>query len=70
LLAAIRSFASIPLEQPSEAGEVADPLGVVNIHSSKPQMLRGRGVQFFVPLTAPHRLLIAGLLRKLLRRGR
>lgn len=66
----IRSFVSIPLEQPSEPGEVTDPLGVVNIHSSRPQMLRGRGVQFFVPLTAPHRLLIAGLLRKLLRRGR
>jgi hypothetical protein len=70
----IRSFVSIALmpsgcvKRLDEIGN-EEPIGVINIHSDRPNMLSDRGVELFVPLTAPHKLLISRLMESLLRLG-
>lgn len=67
----IRSFVSIVLPRTGcipAGSRNLEPLGVVNIHSDAAQMIRGKGIDHFVPLTTPHRLLISRLLENLLRK--
>jgi hypothetical protein len=70
----IRSFVSIALApsgclRRTAGAEEEEPIGVINIHSDQPHMLSNRGVELFVPLTAPHKLLISRLMESLLRLG-
>jgi hypothetical protein len=67
----VRSFVSMALLPPllldEENPASVEPLGVVNIHSDKPGMLRTHGVDLFVPLTIPHKLLLSRLLTRFLK---
>ncbi len=63
--AGIKSFISLPLNIPVTGGNCIR-VGVVNIHSDKPGMLRGlRGVQLFTPLAEPYCIFLAHLIKNL-----
>lgn len=62
--ATIKSFLSLPMSIPVPDG--FRQVGVINIHSDKPGMLRGvKGAQLFVPLAIPYCILLAQLLEKI-----
>jgi hypothetical protein len=67
----IRSFVSIALPRFVDGHLGADrtktPVGVINIHCGVTNMLRSRGASLFVPMTAPHKLLISRLVENFLR---
>ena len=62
----VGSFVSIPLIR-SETDENEVPIGIVNIHSPKPDLLRGNddSVIMFVNLTRPVRIMLIDLLQEL-----
>lgn len=66
----IRSFLSIPIfpVQASAASEPAsEPIGVVNIHKASEVIINRAAFELFVPLTAPHMLVLSRLLENYLK---
>jgi hypothetical protein len=61
----IRSFISIPIF-PAKASDI-EPVGVVNIHKASEAILNRAAFELFVPLTAPHTLVLSGLLENYLK---
>lgn len=59
----VKSFASIPILQPSfEMEQGSEVLGVLNLHSSEEGLLSDNGKTLYAPLLAPFNLLLSVLL--------
>jgi hypothetical protein len=63
----IKSLVSLPFgsSEDMDEGYENEPFGVINIHSSEADILKGDGVKLFFPLTAPFRMMLAELFKKL-----
>jgi hypothetical protein len=63
----IKSLVSLPFGSSDDMDEeyANEPFGVINIHSSEVDILKGDGVKLFFPLTAPFRMMLAELFKKL-----
>jgi hypothetical protein len=62
----VRSFVSLPvLEPPESMGKYAKIVGVINIHSNKPDILGQRAKELFFPLATTFTLMLGAVVRKL-----
>jgi hypothetical protein len=62
----VRSFVSLPvLEPPESMGKYAKIVGVVNIHSNKPDILGQRAKELFFPVATTFTLMLGAIVRKL-----